>query len=65
MLLSSKIEIKSASFFIGVECKMKSNRIKLTSPEAFMTAFNRYRVNEEYSDDEARNENEKNPHSLY
>ena len=52
MLLLVKIEIKSASLLLGEEWKMKANRIKLTSPEAFMTAFNRYRVNEEYKKDE-------------
>lgn len=43
---------------------MKANRVKLTSPEAFMTAFDRYRMNEEYPDDEVMNENEETPHSL-
>ncbi|MFX0015925.1 MAG: hypothetical protein ACFFB2_17485 [Promethearchaeota archaeon] len=38
---------------------MKAERIKLTSPEAFMAALSRYESNKDYNKNKINDENEK------
>ncbi len=43
---------------------MKAGRIKLTTPEAFMSAFSRYEDDKKFDRDKERDEHESTRHSF-